>query len=125
MSGLHGQWCYVCEWGTQSVKKVMSPSCSVGIRQCCCMQHRAPMMPPRPPTSKMYANIFNRSMQERVCVPVASGVWFSSLEFWLVGHLCFTKPPWQWLCHAAPVWFALQRQAGRAAMPSINILESG
>ena len=36
---------------------------------------------PRPPTSKMYANIFNRSMQERVCVPVASGVWFSSLEF--------------------------------------------
>ena len=46
MSGLHGQWCYVCEWGTQSVKKVMSPSCGVGIRQCCCMQHRAPMMPP-------------------------------------------------------------------------------
>ena len=48
---------------------------------------------PRPPTSKMYANIFNRSMQERVCVPVASGVWFSSLEFWLVWTLMFYKTP--------------------------------
>ena len=32
-------------------------------------------------------------MQARVCVPVASGTWFSSQEFWIIWTLMFYKTP--------------------------------